>query len=134
MEWKDEYNTGVGDVDRQHRYFVSLISSMDDGAAATWSRDRFRVFLAEIQRFAHYHFRAEETLMEVYGFDEREEHRAEHTKLSLRVAEFVTGAERGTLEPAEVRQFLHDWFSSHESSDRPLAEHVLRQQKQLADG
>jgi hemerythrin len=134
MEWKEEYNTGVGDVDRQHRYFVSLISAMDDDAVGNWSRDRFRVFLAEIQRFAHYHFRAEEALMELYGFEARDEHRAEHAKLSGRVAEFVTGAEQGTLKPGEVRRFLFDWFSSHETSDRPLTEHVLERQRQMTDG
>ena len=130
MEWRDEYCTGVGDVDRQHRYFFSLISSMDEESVARWSRDRLRGFLAEVQRFAHYHFRSEEFLMDVYGFDARDQHRAAHEQISARVAEFVADADKGTLQPAVLRQFLYEWFQDHTTvADRPLTEHVLRKQR-----
>ena len=127
MDWKEEYCTGVEDIDVQHRYFFALVSAMDEEKMASWSRDRFRVLLAEIQRFAHYHFRSEERLMDAYGFADRAAHEAEHARIKRGIDEFLQQAEIGALDMLGLRKFLFEWLTTHtEARDRPLAEHVRK--------
>lgn len=120
-------NTRVAELDREHQFFMALISPFESEPLRSWSLDRLRVLLAEIRRFVRLHFRTEEALMATYGYLDSASHIAEHREMERRIDEFVLQAEVAMLDPAPVREFLYEWFLRHTTTtDVPLLEHVSR--------
>lgn len=120
-------NTRVVELDREHQFFMALISPFQSERTSSWSLDRLRVLLAEVRRFVRLHFRTEEMLMTTYAYLDSRAHIAEHREMERKIDEFVLQAEVATLDPARVRSFLYEWFLRHTTViDLPLLEHVSR--------
>ena len=78
IEWRPEFETGVADVDHEHKELVDLINELhaqlsDDAAAANVG-----AFLGEVFARISAHFALEESIMRKHGYDEYLEHKADH--------------------------------------------------------
>lgn len=110
--WSDAMITGVEAIDKDHRVLMRLLNKI--------TRDA--VGLAEIGDvvdklvdYTHYHFKREETIMEVCVYPGLEEHRAIHKSIAAKVdqlaIEWRKKPEPEILE--HLHKFLRDWLFSH---------------------
>ena len=80
-EWKVEYDTGVTEIDLQHRFFLALIKRLNtELAICTDLRYRERL-LDELAKYAVFHFTSEENLMIKFGYPDFDRHHRLHLDL-----------------------------------------------------
>ncbi len=78
IQWRKDFETGVPDVDFEHRELVDLINALGDEVDAHASRQRIQEFLGEVFAKIAAHFALEESIMRKHGYDEYAAHKAEH--------------------------------------------------------
>lgn len=116
--WNNNFDTGISEVDRQHRVLVDLINRLNDSLThedAASTQEMESVF-KELVDYTIYHFRDEEEMMQRVGIDARFVDR--HVKLHADFLQGVTrmhdvilrgdhGAARAMLD------FLVHWLAYH---------------------
>jgi len=118
FKWSENYETGIEEIDEQHRKLISIGAKLEDMLYAGDSFDYYDYIIEtinELKDYTEYHFGFEEKRMREYGYEDFEEHRAEHlyfikriNKLSLLdIDSHQTHIIRETLE------FLAKWLFSH---------------------
>jgi hemerythrin-like metal-binding protein len=111
IEWRKEFETGISDVDHEHRELVDLINRLHEHVAAGADPDRVSDFLGEVFARIGAHFALEESIMRKYGYDEYEAHKAEHERLLDEIRDIMDGA---TTEYAHaLSTVVRDWFVNH---------------------
>jgi len=81
LAWQERFSVGVKEFDQHHKILFEMINSL---IIAKNENSEFRVVknsLDQLAAYTIYHFTAEEAMMEYFGLDSLDEHRAEHTKL-----------------------------------------------------
>jgi hemerythrin-like metal-binding protein len=122
MEWNEDFESGLADMDVQHRYIFALIQRVHQLDDAT-DRETLKEVAVEIARLAICHFGCEEKLMSAYEYPEANRHTQEHEKLLDVVREFQRANE---YSAHHLALFLCNWLVSHTMlEDRRLAHHVL---------
>lgn len=122
FEWKDQYNTGISEIDYQHRYFLQLIRRI--AGVIIDNKDSFyseRV-LMELVYYAKFHFYSEENLMILYGYDNILEHKRLHLELIDQLSNKINFMSKTMDEPHHLIQFLLQWFVHHSmEEDKKIA-------------
>lgn len=128
FEWTQEYSVSVQRFDTEHKKLFALISELND--AMCEGRGRFVVarVLHELNEYAHWHFRGEESAMQRAGYAEVGEHVAEHRQFMSKINEFYSGYDGSqTGVTIDVLYFLRDWLLKHIlHTDRRYAESLNR--------
>lgn len=123
--WRDEYSTGIVEIDDQHKELIKRFGLVEDAVANRqgWSELHFAIL--GILRYADFHFQFEEALMRLYGFPQIESHVREHRRILQAAEIFIDESLRqGAL--ADVAQFYRDWLATHiQMDDRHYAEFIL---------
>ena len=118
FEWSRRFETGLADVDHQHRQLVDMLNAMGGLAAGTSVVDT--AVLDDLQRrladYAIYHFQEEEDLMAGAGIDPRHlaHHRAQHRYYVdelMRLSRESAGGEPGAVR--FMLDFLTSWLAYH---------------------
>jgi len=117
FEWDACYETGLNDVDEQHRYLVEIINRYGELIAQnTISVEDIRIALYELSRYAEFHFKEEENLMRSVGLYEA--HIEEHVKVHrafmtdiLSMQSFINDGNQKTSE--QLLNFLIHWLAYH---------------------
>lgn len=118
FKWSENYETGIREIDEQHRRLVSIGAKVEDMLYTGDSLDYYDYIVEtinELKDYTEYHFGFEEKKMQEYGFEDFEQHRMEHlyfikriNKLSLQdIDSHQTHIIQETLE------FLAKWLFSH---------------------
>jgi hemerythrin len=108
LHWKAAYDTGVEEIDLQHRYFLALINRLRielDGCDDATYRRRL---LDELARYAAFHFISEENLMLKFGYPGYEQQRRLHLELIDQLSWRMQSPSHGDLF-----DFLIGWFVHH---------------------
>jgi len=126
----EEQTTGIEEIDAQHSYFLGLVK-----AAECLSRhpnaESERTLLLEIARYAQCHFAYEETMMDVYGYPEKNQHVAQHAGILNALKQALVSE---PLNVAQMRFHLLKWLTSHiPLDDKPLAEFVRLRRSSVED-
>lgn len=125
MPWHPSFATHVPDLDAQHQYFVKLLDQLDV-ACQMDDRAKMDVILAELRRYAHYHFASEELLMAAYDYSPEKQH-AEHSQILARLDEML---QDHSVSRAKIQVFLYKWLTNHMPlDDFEFAAHVLERRK-----
>lgn len=107
LEWKKDFDTGVEEIDLQHRYFLHLINRVEaDFRNLDLSAEAKRRLLMELVKYSEFHFTSEENLMARYGYPEIEQHRLLHTDLLDNLSAMLDSSE-------QLIPFVHEWFLHH---------------------
>lgn len=118
LHWQATYDTGVEEIDLQHRYFLALINRLTVELAASDDPRYRQSLLNELAKYAAFHFASEENLMVKFGYPDRERHRMLHIELIDRLSSRMNAM---TYEP--LLDFLVGWFVQHTTSeDRRIGE------------
>jgi hemerythrin-like metal-binding protein len=111
IEWRKEFETGIPDVDHEHRELVDLINGLHEHIASGADPARVAEFLGEVFARIAAHFALEESIMRKHAYDEYEAHKAEHERLLDEIRDIMDGA---TTEYAKsLSTVVRDWFVDH---------------------
>ena len=128
IDWRDEYNINVRQLDGQHRQMAALANrlhrAVEDGEGAEAASET----LEQLIELTRGHFQTEERLMLEYGYPEYAAHMREHQDLLEQLEVLrrkVTGG--AVLVFAAGADFSSDWVMVHLlGSDRNLGAFLNR--------
>ncbi len=124
MDWIQDFETGLADIDAQHRYIFALTKQVNQ-LGDTIERVALRPIADELCRLALCHFGCEERLITAYNYPNASGHIAEHDKIVFLMHGFECTRE---YHARELALFLCNWLVSHTMlEDRQLGRHVLKQ-------
>ena len=114
LQWQNELNIGVPEIDAEHRYLVALVNNLYEKISANSMEGNLTDTFVHLIRYVDRHFKNEEGLMQIAGYPALQEHQKQHESLEDRVSElaesYLTGGEHIN---AETMDFLKDWVTDH---------------------
>jgi hemerythrin-like metal-binding protein len=113
IEWRNEFETGVPDVDHEHRELVDLINALHGEIGGGAGRARVLEFLGEVFARIAAHFALEESIMRKHRYDEYEAHKAEHEALLDDIRDIMDDAEAAETCETALSETVRDWFVNH---------------------
>ena len=115
IAWRAEFETGVPDVDLEHRELVDLINELHDQLDANAEPDTVSAFLGEVFARISAHFALEESVMRKHKYDEYEAHKADHEKLLDDIRDIMDDFEAGDFDTYDdaLSNAVRDWFINH---------------------
>jgi hemerythrin len=115
IEWRSEFNTGVAEVDHEHRELIDLINQLHDQLQRDPDKDTVVAFLGEVFAKISAHFALEETVMRKHRYDEYAAHKAEHEALLDEIRDIMDDYEAGSFADAgtALATTVQDWFINH---------------------
>jgi hemerythrin-like metal-binding protein len=114
IQWRDSYNTGVDQFDREHHKIVELIGVLFSCVRDQRESSEMTKAIADLVEYTGYHFDNEEQAMEQAAYPDLDSHKEEHRKLKEQALEFQTMGQ--TVEREKVREFykfLREWLVDH---------------------
>ena len=117
VEWRDEFEIGIKEVDFEHQELIELINESYAMAKEDDSRAAVTGFLGDIFIRISAHFALEEKEMREMKYDQYEDHKEEHEALLDNIRDIMDDyEERATLDEEELGERLKDWFVNHFST------------------
>ena len=113
ITWDSSFETGIADVDAQHRRLVDIINSLVD-AIGHAPKSALKDIVVQLKDYAQYHFQTEEKIMEEAGYAGLAEHRDEHAMFVDQILLFdldVILASEGLAW--DMLHFLRGWLTNH---------------------
>lgn len=118
FKWSDSFETGITEIDKQHRKLVDIGAKLEDMLDTGDSVDYYDYILEtldELKDYAEYHFSYEEKKMEECGYKELDQHRMEHLFFVKRINKLsmqdIDSQQLGVI--TEALNFLAKWLFSH---------------------
>jgi len=114
--WDHRYATGIKLVDDQHRELVTLTNQL---YKACRTRDGtlgnvFKETMHKMVEYVHFHFTAENELLERSGYPEYPDHKKEHDSLIKDILTSVKSYEDGNkFVPNSFVRTLKEWIFGH---------------------
>ena len=115
IEWRSDFETGVADVDHEHKELVDLINQLHAQLGSNADADTVSAFLGEVFARISAHFALEETIMRKHGYDEYAEHKQDHEKLLDDIRDIMDDHEAGDYAAYDeaLASAVRDWFVNH---------------------
>lgn len=124
MKWESRLNVGVKQFDDHHKELIRIISELRESKNSGENHVYLKNLLFELLSYTKYHFTAEERLMEKFNYQQMNEHKLEHKKLTEQVEQFLESYSKGSIDLDEqLFDFLKSW----------LFEHILETDKKLGE-
>lgn len=114
--WTDDLNTGISEIDNQHRRILKYINEL---YSASQAGDRGAVggVVEDMVDYTLSHFAFEESLMEEAGYPLSKPHKRVHEVLTKRVADLHLRHKAGDDVARDLHSLLSRWLVSHIKSD-----------------
>jgi len=112
LVWQDDLDTGIEEIDNQHKRIVEMINHLYD-AEQKGDNNEIREVLVDLVDYTQSHFSFEETLMEDAGYRFSKAHKRVHELFIRRVAEYRMRFESGENIVQELRDTLSRWLFNH---------------------
>jgi hemerythrin-like metal-binding protein len=112
--WGDILSVGVDEIDEDHRKLVSIFNILNHSVTERESPEYLAAVLEELINCTVWHFSHEERLMLKYGYEESEEHKAEHQELiksAKKLQQEILQADKPVAD--EQVDFLENWLTEH---------------------
>ena len=126
--WSAAYDTGVEEVDLQHRYFLVLINRLRLELASCTDGKYCQRLLNELAKYATFHFVSEENMMIKFGYPDFDRHRMLHLEL---IDQLSSRMQAKTYEP--LFEFLVDWFVQHTTTEDHMIGEFVRNQAEIRE-
>lgn len=78
MEWKSEYETGIGEIDAQHKTIIQLVTEFEAAVNSDMHWNGLYPLVTRAKEYAKFHFSVEESLMQIFMYPRLSAHRSEH--------------------------------------------------------
>ncbi len=137
--WDDNFNTGLPEIDKQHRKLVQLLNVLANHVAFETKLPELDNIFDELADYTVYHFQTEEAIWKSFLADDPAEieHRAAHARFVEEVIRLKADlANLGAKPPEDLAEdalaFLARWLASHIlETDRYMAYAVLAMREGL---
>lgn len=115
IEWQDEFKIGIPSIDYEHQELIALINALHDGLSGDATAADITSFLGEVDAQIAAHFALEEWTMRQLGYDQYEDHKADHDRLLEQIRDIADAFEAGAYMDYSSRlgDHLKHWFSEH---------------------
>ena len=114
IEWKQEFNIGVAEVDHEHRKLIALINELHDVIQVSGRRDQVLDSLGEIFAQISSHFALEEKMMRESHYRALAEHKEDHETLLDELRDIMDAVEDdGSYDESRLADDLERWFTEH---------------------
>jgi hemerythrin len=129
LHWVPELDTGIAEVDTQHRRILAYVNRVYDLRGST-DRAAIGDVIAEMVDYTISHFAFEEGVMESAGYMFAGPHKRVHELLTRRVAELQKRFNAGEDVVNELYGLLSRWLFNHiRSEDHGFVEAVKAYQR-----
>ena len=115
VQWSEKFSVGVRELDQQHQQLIKLLNILIStrGTTNTHSETVSDTLLA-MTRYAQTHFKAEERLMEAYGYPGLEDQKMQHRDFRKKTVAFSTATTLGVDQiPEDLLEYLGAWLVHH---------------------
>lgn len=128
--WDDNFNTGLGEIDEQHKKLVDLLNALASHVAFRTDTLQLDAIFGELAAYAEYHFTSEEAIWNRHlsAEDMNETHRQIHRDFVATVTRLQEQRHSRSLDELaeDALGFLARWLAAHIlESDRHMAYIVL---------
>lgn len=115
LEWRKDFETGIDDVDHEHRELVDLINRLHDELGGDAPAATVSAFLGEVFARISAHFALEESIMRKHSYDQYEDHKSDHEKLLDDIRDIMDDFEAGKYVAYDeaLANAVRDWFVNH---------------------
>lgn len=114
IKWRDSFNTGVSQFDREHHKLIELIEMMHIAVRDKSGKEVAEKACNELVAYTVSHFDNEEQAMAAVGYPELEAHHTEHSLLKQEALNFQTRIAANFPDGAtEFYRFLREWLVNH---------------------
>lgn len=114
IEWKDKYETGIAEVDHEHRELIAIINRLHEEAGKANEAD-VEGFFGDLLVAISAHFALEEHAMREAAYPELPAHKRDHERLldDLRDIMDSDDAQPGEEHADALGATLDAWFGVH---------------------
>lgn len=115
IEWDSSLETGVAEVDADHRTLVRLVNELDAMLSQGIDPARCGEVIDSLIDYAENHFTREEEMLDRLGYPYVAEHAESHVGFAHRLGSMVAGCiiEPGPDSIARLHDHLHSWLIDH---------------------
>ncbi|WP_438445937.1 bacteriohemerythrin [Gorillibacterium sp. sgz5001074] len=128
IAWRETYNIGVQEVDRQHQELVEKLNEFLDACINQKGKEKIMETLSFLKAYTVEHFKDEEAIMQKIQYPAYAEHKKEHDDFIATVVELENGImTQGPtiLTTLKLNRTLTDWLLTHISkNDQKIAEYI----------
>lgn len=137
--WNDHFDTGLAEIDRQHRKLVELLNALASHLAYRTELPELHAVIDALMDYTHYHFETEERIWHEFlpGDADEVEHKRIHAGFVETVRRIKSEAAAKSAEQVvqDALAFLARWLASHIlETDKRMAFVVLALQSGLDVG
>ncbi len=129
IRWSSSLETGIDEIDRQHRYFVRILNDLNKAVTKN-HRTTITKTLIFMDRYAHWHFSSEEKYMKKYDYFGYDSHRREHQQFYEYTDNIRKKVREGEVDEGlalAVNKYLIDWLVNHiKGTDAIFAEFLRK--------
>lgn len=120
LPWSDAYNTGIQEIDEQHKTLVDLLNQLNSAIHQRKGSQACREILDHLAEYTRTHFLLEESLMRVSHYAGFEQHKQQHEDLIEQVKALQGKLDQGQASISfELLHFLKVWLTTHiQESDK----------------
>ena len=114
IKWRDAYNTGIEQFDREHHKIVELIDVMFLAIRDNADKEVTEKACADILSYTEYHFANEEKALKAEDYPGLEEQLLEHARLKQKAMKFKEIISKSFPEGRnDFYRFIREWLINH---------------------
>jgi hemerythrin-like metal-binding protein len=112
--WQDKLNTGIPEIDEQHRRFFAILNRLQAAFGSFAERGVLMDTFTELIEYLRVHFDTEEALLERCAYPDLERHRELHAVFTREVTDLFKAYLRDRADITRTTLgFLQDWLAHH---------------------
>ena len=108
FQWKQCYETGVEEIDQQHKRLFELGNELFGSDYVSG-----RKIIIEFYKYTRYHFQAEEKYMQSIGYSDYEKHSIRHEKLISELNDISDNYFQDSRAFESFKVFVYHWINRH---------------------
>jgi hemerythrin len=114
LEWTDDLNVNVAEIDKQHQKLFAIINELHDAMRDRKTQEVLGKIINDLADYTKVHFYTEEKYFYQFNYPATASHIKEHEIFVEKVFDFVKGFEEKRLFlSTEITDFLKDWLVKH---------------------
>ncbi len=127
IKWTEQYNTGITEIDNQHKGLVIIINELFELMSKGQARNKMDEIFDHLTDYTKKHFFAEETMLIKFAYKEYDDHKEQHTKfidqLNVLKKDLINN---NVTVSIKTLNFLKDWLLNHILvSDKAYSAHII---------
>ncbi|MBF0354770.1 MAG: bacteriohemerythrin [Alphaproteobacteria bacterium] len=114
INWRDTFSVRIAHMDMHHKKLIEIGNAVLENLRTDKRGVATMRALDALADYVHYHFDAEEELMDLYAYPGAAQHKERHRELTLQAHDYLKRIHTGEKpSEAEFRHFFESWLIHH---------------------